>query len=321
MLNSKKKDLLIVHLGSLGDFVITLPAIMMLRDMHRKVDIMCQDHHGKLAVALGLVDAWFPADRACFASLYSDKVHPEMKDILLSHRKILLFSFSDQLRQSIEDVTGGAVYHIPPRPEAHKRIHVSQHLMDRLEECGMVKEHDRNLANFQSPLNATKKIGRQRKILIHPGSGSKRKRWPIHNFFRLEDMLRARGLSSEFLIGPAEHDIEGIIRNQYGHRIRIHETDDLLGLLSLLKSVHGYIGNDSGVTHLSAFIGIPTLAIFGPSDPVRWRPSGRKVEIVRPALECTPCFETEQENCDTPDCLYKTSSEIVLDAFLGLFRQ
>ena len=84
---------------------------------------------------------------------------------------------------------------------------------------------------------------------------------------------------------------------------------------ALLAAYGGYIGNDSGASHLAAFLGLPATVIFGPADPRRWTPVGRAVEIVRPELECRPCFETEKANCGDPECLTKTTPQQVIQAF------
>jgi len=96
--------------------------------------------------------------------------------------------------------------------------------------------------------------------------------------------------------------------------------DDLIQLVQLYQTAGGYIGNDSGASHLAAFLGLPTLVIFGPADPVRWKPKGSCVEIVRPSLLCLPCFETESANCPTPLCLDETRTDRVLRAFYKIYK-
>jgi ADP-heptose:LPS heptosyltransferase len=52
-------------------------------------------------------------------------------------------------------------------------------------------------------------------------------------------------------------------------------------LASLLRRCSAYLGNDSGVTHLAALVGVPTVALFGPSDPALWSPLGSRVTVLR----------------------------------------
>ncbi len=64
----------------------------------------------------------------------------------------------------------------------------------------------------------------------------------------------------------------------------------LLEVAQHLRQCQRYLGNDSGITHLAAMLGIPTIALFGPSDPAVWRPIGPDVEVihVKCALEKLP---------------------------------
>ena len=58
---------------------------------------------------------------------------------------------------------------------------------------------------------------------------------------------------------------------------------DVAGVLAACRA---YVGNDSGVTHLAAALGLPVVAIFGPSDPEKWAPRGDRVRILR-----DPCLD------------------------------
>jgi heptosyltransferase III len=89
-------------------------------------------------------------------------------------------------------------------------------------------------------------------IVIHPGSGSARKNWP---FF---DELIGRLPQSRLL----------------------PQNLSLLELSRYLRDVATFIGNDSGITHLAAYCGCPTIALFGPTDPRMWGPIGRRSRII-----------------------------------------
>jgi ADP-heptose:LPS heptosyltransferase len=158
--------------------------------------------------------------------------------------------------------------------------------------------------------------------LIHPGSGSRKKCWPVSNFVRIARSLRARGQRPEFILGPAEYDLAEILTRQFFQQDeysgKVYRMDNLTEIALRLKASGGFIGNDSGISHLSAFLGLPTVAVFGPSDPQRWRPVGRNVAIVRPELDCSPCFGTDRDGCGKMECLSRTSSEDVLKAFYSL---
>jgi ADP-heptose:LPS heptosyltransferase len=97
------------------------------------------------------------------------------------------------------------------------------------------------------------------RIVLQPGSGSPRKCWP--HFGR----LAAEIANASILLGPAEGAAEPA---------SLAEVSDLL-----VRS-RAYIGNDSGITHLAAYLGVPTLALFGPTDPRVWGPLGRRARII-----------------------------------------
>ncbi len=75
-------NLLIIHQGALGDFILTFPAITRLQKYYKSIDVLCQNQLGKLAGALGLAENWFPAEAASFASLFSDQIDQKIRALL-----------------------------------------------------------------------------------------------------------------------------------------------------------------------------------------------------------------------------------------------
>jgi ADP-heptose:LPS heptosyltransferase len=309
------KKLLIIHQGALGDFILIFPAIIRLQKYCEGIDVLCQSGIGKLAKALGFVEKWYPLEAAYVASLFTDRVDSKIKTLLTPYANIILFTLSDQLEQTIRHITSVTICRLPPKPPGYVRIHLTEFVLENLINCGLIEKPDAVVADI--PLPAQR--GRPRcsaKILLHPGAGSIRKRWPITNFIEVEAMLKADGLAPEFILGPAEEDLVNTLPRS---NRTVHILTELTELADLLNSAGGYIGNDSGASHLAAFLGVPSGVIFGPADPKRWKPVGRAVEIVRPELECRPCFETEITNCDGSECLHATTPEKVVKAFYRVY--
>ena len=119
----------------------------------------------------------------------------------------------------------------------------------------------------------------------------------------------------EYILGPAETFLTVQLQSKQNSNRKVHEVYHLGELVELLQASGGFIGNDSGVSHLAAFLGLPTVVIFGPSDPLRWKPIGPAVRTLRPTLDCTPCFETNPTSCKQTKCLSRTSPEEVIHAF------
>ncbi len=102
-------------------------------------------------------------------------------------------------------------------------------------------------------------------IAIHPFSGGRAKNWPFFNFQELAQQLP---LPVEWTAGPDEQ-LDNAVR--FGN---LRELGKWIGSARL------YIGNDSGITHLAAAVGIPTLALFGASNPQVWAPRSRNVTVL-----------------------------------------
>ena len=102
-------------------------------------------------------------------------------------------------------------------------------------------------------------------VVIHPFSGSKKKNWPLENFRAL---ARTLPLAVEWTAGP-EEALDNATR-----------FNSLYDLAVWLSGAALYIGNDSGITHLAAATGVPTIAIFSPaSNKTIWSPRGPNVQI------------------------------------------
>ena len=192
------------------------------------------------------------------------------------------------------------IYRIHPRPDASLEIHILNHVLDRLAENGLIRNANWDAAwpetDYFTRLPEQKEANPHfmtgSKILIHPGSGSARKNWESSNFIKIFKKIKSLGMNPEIILGPAEHNLSEIFVRSLPAGSKIHMLTDLLDLMTMLKQSGGFIGNDSGISHLAAFTGIPTVVIFGPSSPKRWKPFGRSVEVLRSETDCSPCFET-----------------------------
>jgi len=119
-------------------------------------------------------------------------------------------------------------------------------------------------------------------IAIHPGSGSPDKCWPIDSFLALIDRLHAAGHRCRILLGEVE--LERWSAEQI-HRLQsAEETVHPATYVDLLRELSGcsaFVGNDSGPGHLAGIIGLPSVILFGPTDPAIWKPMGPRVRAFR----------------------------------------
>lgn len=106
-------------------------------------------------------------------------------------------------------------------------------------------------------------------VVIQPFSGSRRKNWPLERYHELAAQLPC---AVEWSAGPEEHLPEAV------------RFANLKLLADWIAGARLYIGNDSGITHLAAAIGVRTLALFGATAPETWAPRGENVTV----LQCDP---------------------------------
>ncbi len=318
------KKLLIIHQGALGDFVLTFPAIIGLKRTYRPIDVLCQGKLGKIARKLDLVDNGYALESAAFASLYSEPaglIDPKVKNIIQTYDQIILFSYSRLLENSLNRISRHKVYRIAPRPPENEKIHVSEYIIKHLKAAKLLpvdKQFNKPFMQKAGAPDGYRQKSVPARTLLHPGSGSRKKNWPLSKFLKLANILRLQQMPSEFILGPAEYDLAKAIEISGLLNPKIHIVSQLEQALSLMHKACGLIGNDSGICHLAAFTGLATLVVFGPTDPAKWKPIGRSVSIVRPDIDCSPCLEKDKNSCDSMKCLRSITPERVYTEFSNL---
>ncbi len=172
----------------------------------------------------------------------------------------------------------------------------------------------------------TGRAGAALQIGLCPGTTHATKRWAPERFAALADALADRRPEARFLLvgGPsdrAELDaLRGAVRSA-----RLLDEDvaglDVAGLGRRLSRLDLLVGVDSGPAHLAAASGVPVVAIFGPTSPLRWGPRGPAHRAVSLGLDCAPCSNVGGPRCPRADrdhaCLRELEVEPVLEAALS----
>ena len=122
-------------------------------------------------------------------------------------------------------------------------------------------------------------------IALAPGSGSPRKNWPVESWIELAHTLVDSGKASRLLLLTGEVEAANGLRDTVEDGLRalpVRHLDHapLPEVAAALAGCTGFVGNDSGITHLAAGIGIPTVALFGPTDPAVWSPVGERATVL-----------------------------------------
>ena len=123
-------------------------------------------------------------------------------------------------------------------------------------------------------------------VALHPGSGSPKKNWSFEAWARVLATLHREGRVARFLItsGEVEGEVIGAFLTQLGDAGVPH--DHLAGrplaeLAAVYRRIDGFLGHDSGLSHLAASAGAKGLLLFGPTEPGIWAPVSSQVRVIR----------------------------------------
>jgi heptosyltransferase-2 len=155
---------------------------------------------------------------------------------------------------------------------------------------------------------------RQDSLRIAIGAGASygsAKCWPPSRFAELVNRIRAQADADVILFGTASEAAVSRAISSELHRppIDLTEKTAIAELPALLSQCHLFIGNDSGAMHVAAAVGLPVVAVFGPTDPHGTAPVTPRSTIVQQKPYCSPCF---LRHCPTDHrCMRSITSEMV----------
>lgn len=119
-------------------------------------------------------------------------------------------------------------------------------------------------------------------VTLSPGAVGAGKAWPAQHYGALARALVKDGASVWVLGGPNESAIAKQIADAAGSGVRDLTSNDLRNAILAMAAADIAVTNDSGLMHVSAAIGTPTVAIFGPTSPWHWKPLNPIAAILEP---------------------------------------
>jgi len=160
--------------------------------------------------------------------------------------------------------------------------------------------------------------------LLHPSTAFETKQWSPENFAGLAEGLVGRGLKVVAIASKAESGVLDEMKRIANVPIATFDSLTLPEITALASKARVFIGNDSGIAHMAAAIGTPTVVIFGSSNRTHWRPwTDAPNEIVYNPFDCQPCPGYKCEAFGDSRCIHSVSVEQVIaaaDRVLGAAR-
>ena len=334
--NHHVQSMLVIHQGALGDFILALPALETLRKTfpQAKSIIIGYPRILELVEQRFYAEGILSIDQKGMASFFvrGGSLDPSFSQLFGQFDLIVVFGRDEEgtLIGNLKRVCHGLILQINPFPSWGEKIHLTDYLLGQFSRYGFrisglnprlhLKESDRDWGREFWRSRGLTEEERSRVIILHPGSGSKRKVWPSERFLSLSQMLQDR-LGSKILIlfGPAEgSEVERVFGEMDSQTFIQVKGLSLLKLVSIMEGCRLFIGNDSGISHMASALGIPTIAIFGPTDPRVWSPRGERVWVVRREILCSPCSRERSLECISSECLKGIEIEEVLEGLKRL---
>jgi len=242
---------LIVRACAIGDFILNLPALGALHVAHPTARFTLVGYPNTLELARPFLPV--EAIHSIETRPWSGIFEAPLRDLHFDAAWVWMkdSTVADHLQGSgIRDV-----FHASPFPVSG---HAAAHLL--------------RTVSLPAPDLPDLWGGASKRVILHPGSGSPSKVWP-----RFRELARLLP-DAEILLGPCETPFDA--PNPCLQNLSLTEVAEELRRCGL------FIGNDSGITHIAAYWGTPTIALFGATDPRVWGPVGRRVTVLeKPSLD------------------------------------
>jgi ADP-heptose:LPS heptosyltransferase len=276
----------VVRVGGLGDTILVLPALEILRAAHPDATFTL--------IGSAWAEALQPLLPPAVCAVHIDRVFPAPRrggpsaDAFAASSAVIVYTATPE-SELVAHARGACpgpvrVWPVAPPAGTHAARHLANAVAAAPDGSDVVPIPVLRCPpedGIQARRWLDRRLGRGiRPVAVHPGSGGRWKCWPAPRFAAL-----AAGLQVPLLVveGPADSDACRALVGALPASVPAVRAAGvpLLRLAALLAESRGLLGNDSGVSHLAAALGVPTVAVFGPTDPAVWAPLGSNVSVVR----------------------------------------
>jgi hypothetical protein len=309
--------LVVAHQGAVGDFLLMAPVLEGLCRIHSRIriDLWSNPEHAALLSARPYAGSVHPSGGVELAPFFHENlwVDAPIPDFFQDASAILIFGQESGriLGERLGARLSSPVHWVRSFPPPGCMRHASLYVAGQLREMGWPVEAEPLRLD---PLpDAAREVdawlaGRglagsaMRPLLIHVGSGGKRKIWPLSKWWGfLEQVRREFSVPLVLTLGPADErlvEFASEARARFG--AHVVSNAPLTWVAALAAASAAYVGSDSGISHLAASMGARSVVIFGPTAPQVWAPRGRCVHIVQSVWEEEDVFAWSPDDTRSP---------------------
>ena len=308
--------ILVGHPGALGDTILALPVLAALKETYHPAHLHVIGHPALTEVLPGrsVVDRMSSIEAAEYRALLSgwSDMPSEMRRVLTAFDIAVVWT-SDPDGALSATLSGLGIGRIVVR-SPHLKDHGARHATDRFRDTvSELLSGDRMPSTGLSATVEDRRSGSswmagngmdlgRPTIAVHPGSGSRSKCWPPEQFAEVMTGLVQDGINMIIVEGPADAEPVERLQQRLQVKVPVLRESGICRIIGVLAQCSAVLGNDSGVTHLAAALGIPTVGVFGPTDPAVWGYRINTFRALRGGSGCRCLTPPAQQHCQERAC-------------------
>jgi len=287
-----KPRILVIRGGAIGDFILTLPAIKLLRENFPDAHLEILGYRHIVAVAEGRFYAKSARsiEYGPMAGFFvpNSVLDPALVEYFASFQQVISYLFDPDGFFEGNLRRAGVKNFLSAYQKIDDSEHASLQLARPLQKLALFLEDHAaavypSLADRQDVLPLFRDLAGP-VIALHPGSGSPRKNWPVEYWIQLGRWIFAHYSAARLLLVGGEADgpqVSALSEAFQGKLVFIARDLELPKLAALLERCAVFLGHDSGISHLAAAVGTRCILLFGPTDPAVWAPANPGVKVIQ----------------------------------------
>jgi len=287
-----KPRILVIRGGAIGDFILTLPAIKLLRENFPDAHLEILGYRHIVAVAEGrfYAEGSRSIEYGPMAGFFvpHSVLDPALAGYFASFHQVISYLFDPDGFFEGNLRRAGVKNFLPAYQKIDDSEHASLQLARPLQKLALFLE-DHAATVYPSPADRERVAPQFRDlagpvIAIHPGSGSPRKNWPVEHWIALGQWIFGRDASARVLLvgGEADGPQVAALSEAFAGKLAFIARDlELPKLAAFLERCAVFLGHDSGISHRAAAAGTRCILLFGPTDPAVWAPANPDVTVLQ----------------------------------------
>lgn len=280
--------ILVIRGGAIGDFILTLPALRLVREAFptAHVELIGYRHIAALAEGRTYADAVRSIEYGPLAGFFArgGALDGELCEYFAGFQQVISYLFDPDGLFEANLRRAGVKNFLPAHVRLDDSAHAAHQLARPLQSLALYLDEPA-AAVFPSADDRAFSADFLRSecrplIALHPGSGGARKNWPLARWSELIALLLGQKRRLLIVGGEAEHATLAELDAAFAGQLRFARDLALPHLAAVLACCAHFVGHDSGISHLAAAVGTPCVLLFGPTDPQVWAPANPHVRVL-----------------------------------------